>query len=60
MKLKRKYDDKVFDCTIFEKCISYSFNDYRGQMYVVYYDPIAQWTTEPLENFVPAVQGKDY
>lgn len=50
-KLKRITDGKVYDCNIVLDCC---------RLKVVYYDDAAQWTIEPLENFVPAIPGLNY
>ena len=59
-KLKRIADGKVYDCTIVEGRVSHAWDDARVRLKAVYYAN-GQWNAELLENnFVPAVQGKDY
>ena len=59
-KLKRTVGGNVFDCTIYEgRLFPNKWDDRRVGLLVVYWDG-CEWTTEPLSNFVPAVQGIDY
>lgn len=61
LKLKRKSDGKVLDCTIIEGPASYNLNYARFGLFAVYFDETQhKWKKEMLDNFEPAKPGVDY
>ena len=61
LKLKRKSDGKVFDCTIIEGRASYNWDNARVGLFAVYFDELQRkWKKEMLDNFEPAEPGVDY
>lgn len=61
LKLKRKSDGKVFNCSIIEGRASYNWDNARVGLFAVYFDAsLHKWKKETLENFEPAKPGVDY
>lgn len=66
IKLKRKSNGEVLDCTVIEGRASYGWEashnwGARVGLFAVYFDKLQhKWKKETLENFEPAVAGIDY